>query len=363
MQFVAYSDKIVCRSNKLYFCNWGMNMKKLIYILLIIAILAGISFTMVPSYLSKAANVNVVEVTVPEGASLNRVSNTLFDKGVIKSKTWFRYKAKAAGVDRKIKPGVYSIPSNANLDEIFALLEKGIPDTPVILTIPEGYTLYQIAQRVEELGFGTKDEFLESTKKYFQSGEYSFDTEELFFELEGYLYPDTYHFTDRQTVDDVVNRLTATMEKVFTEEYKNRAKELDLSIHQVLTIASLIEREAQHDGERATVSGVILNRLKKNMILQIDATVIYGVGEGREHKTELYMSDLEKITPFNSYKVAGLPPGPIASPGKESIHAALYPEEHDYLYYVLSEKEDGHVFTKTHDEHLIYVAKYRNRKK
>src|SRR5690606_22891964 len=117
----------------------------------------------VPSYLSTSVNVNDVEITVPEGASLNSVSNTLFDKGIIKSKTWFRYKAKAAEVDRKIKPGIYSIPSNSSLDDIFALLEKGNPDKPLILTIPDGFTLYQIAQRVEELGFGTKEEFIEAT--------------------------------------------------------------------------------------------------------------------------------------------------------------------------------------------------------
>jgi len=153
------------------------------------------------------------------------------------------------------------------------------------------------------------------------------------------------------------------MDNIFTDEYKNKADELNLSIHQVLTIASLIEREAKHDGERSAVSGVIYNRLEKRMLLQIDATVIYGVGEGKKHKADIYKSDLDKSTPFNSYKVTDLPPGPIASPGKASIHAALYPEDHDYLYYVLSEKEDGHIFTKTYAEHLKYVAQYRNRNK
>lgn len=338
-------------------------MRKLLYILVLAMILAGASVLFVPSYLSISANSNSVEITVPEGASLNSVSNTLSNKGIIKSKAWFRYKAKAAQVDRKIKPGTYSIPSNSTLEDIFALLEKGIPDEPVVLTIPEGFTLYQIAQKVEDTKLGTKDEFIEATEKYFDNGNYDFDTKDLYFNLEGYLYPDTYHFTERQTVDDVVNRLAQTMDGVFTEEYKNRAKELDLSIHDVLTIASLIEREAKHDGERTAISGVIYNRLKENMILQIDATVIYGVGEGREHNSDIYQSDLDKVAPFNTYKVNGLPPGPIASPGKASIHAALYPEDHEYLYYVLSPEEDGHVFSKTFSEHQINTSKYRNRNK
>jgi len=338
-------------------------MKKTLYILIFIGILTFVSILFIPSYLSTSTNVNAVEITVNQGASLNSVSNTLFDKGIIKSKTWFRYKAKAASVDRKIKPGTYLIPSNSTLDDIFTLLEKGIPDEPVILTVPEGFTLYQIAQKVEELGFGTKDEFIEATELYFNNTNYDFDTKDLYFNLEGYLYPDTYHFTEKQTLNDIITRLAQTMDNIFTDEYKNRAEELNLSIHEILTIASLIEREAKHDGERSAVSGVIFNRLERGMPLQIDATVIYGVGEGKEHKSIIYQSDLDKTTPFNSYKITDLPPGPIASPGKASIHSALYPEEHDYLYYVLSEKEDGHVFTKTYTEHLRYVAKYRNRNK
>jgi len=338
-------------------------MRKILYILILIGILIVASILFVPSYLSTSTNQNTVEITVPPGSSLNSVSNTLFDKGVIKSKTWFRYKAKAADVDRKIKPGAYSIPSNSTLDDIFTLLEKGIPDEPIILTIPEGFTLYQIAEKVEDLGFGTKDEFIQATEQYFDNGNYEFNTKDLYFNLEGYLYPDTYHFTEKQTVDDIVYRLAQTMDNIFTDEYKARADELDLSIHQVLTVASLIEREAINDEERATISGVIYNRLQKGMLLQIDASVIYGTGKGKEHNSDIYQSDLDKVAPFNTYKVLGIPPGPIASPGKASIHAALYPETHQLLYYVLSENEDKHVFSKTFSQHQINVNKYRNRNK
>jgi UPF0755 protein len=162
--------------------------------------------------------------------------------------------------------------------------------------------------------------------------------------------------------EDIVNQLARTMDNVFTEEYTKKARELGFSKHEVLTIASLIEREAKHNDERATIGGVIYNRLKKDMLLQIDATVIYGMGKGKEHKT-VYQSELDKPGPFNTYTEKGLPPGPIASPGKESIEAALYPEEHNYLYYVLRPEENEHVFNETYNEHLKDRAKYLNRNK
>lgn len=336
-------------------------MRKLLYILIALGILIGSSALFIPSYLSTTTNADPIEITIPQGASLNYVSNKLYDSGVIKNKLWFKYKAKKVKVDRNIKPGNYLIPPDSTIDNIFDLLEKGVLEEPIVLTIPEGFTLYQIAERVENLGFGTKDEFIQATKKIFETGGYNFSTKDLYFEMEGYLYPDTYHFVERQTVDDIANHLVQTTNNIFTEEYKNKADELNLSIHEVLTIASLIEREAKHDAEKSTISGVIHNRLNINMPLQIDASVIYGVGKGKEHNSDIYQSDLNKKAPFNTYQIDGLPPGPIASPSQTSIVAALYPDNHEYLYYVLSPEEDGHVFSKTHDEHLVNVAKYRNR--
>ncbi|MDI9475986.1 MAG: endolytic transglycosylase MltG [Natronincolaceae bacterium] len=336
-------------------------MKKFLYILVAIMILGIALISFVPSYLSTVNNPDVVEITIPEGASMSYVSNMLFDKGVIRSRLWFRYKAKESQIDQKVKPGTYLIQSNSSFEDIFELLEKGVADEYIVLTIPEGFTLYQTAQKAEELGFGTKEEFIEATEKYFNDN-CDFDTTDLFFKLEGYLYPDTYYFTKNQTVDDIVNQLARTMDNVFTEEYTKKARELGFSKHEVLTIASLIEREAKHNDERATIGGVIYNRLKKDMLLQIDATVIYGMGKGKEHKT-VYQSELDKPGPFNTYTEKGLPPGPIASPGKESIEAALYPEEHNYLYYVLRPEENEHVFNETYNEHLKDRAKYLNRNK
>lgn len=330
-------------------------MKKFILfvIILIVIVLGATSF--LPTYLSKSANKEEVNITIPSGASLSTVTDELYEKGVIRSKLWFRYNGQ--DVARNIKPGSYKIGPDLHIEEIYEIIQKGEQESQIKVTFPEGFILYQFAQRIEEAGLGTKDEFIEATNDYFIGKGYDFDTSNLYFNLEGYLFPDTYYFTEKQTMDDIVSKLASTMEGVFTDEYIKRADELGLSLHQVLTLASLIEREAYNDAERSAVSGVIHNRLDIDMILQIDATVIYGLGQGKEHMTRVLYADLEKDNPYNTYKNIGLPPGPIVCPVRKSIEAALYPEDNDYFYYVLG--DGGHVFAKTYNEHLVNVAKYR----
>ena len=143
---------------------------------------------------------------------------------------------------------------------------------------------------------------------------------------------------------------------VFTDKYKARAKELGLDVNQVVTIASLIEREAANDKERSRIAGVIYNRLKIGMPLQVDAAVIYAVTKGQKNIETVYYDTLKVESKYNTYLNKGIPPGPIASPGKPSIEAALYPEKHDYLYYVAN--GNAHVFSKTYEEHLENVKKY-----
>ncbi len=331
---------------------------KRFFLMLIILFVAGVLGALyLPGYLSASSIESPTIVEVPKGASLAYVSDLLHQQGVIKSKLWFNYQAKANNVDRSIKPGTYTIEPDMTLVEIFELLQKGEQAQQVVLTIPEGFTLYQIAERVEEIGLASADELIAAATEHYTEKGYSFDTAKLFYKLEGYLYPDTYHFNATQTAKDVILRMSKEMEEVFSEEYLRRSEELNLSTHEVLTIASLIEREAYHDQEMKAISGVIYNRLEQNMLLQIDATVIYAIGEGKEHVTRVLYADLESPNPFNTYKHMGLPPGPIAAPSKKAIEAALYPEDHDYMYYVLG--DNGHVFSKTYSEHLINVDKYR----
>lgn len=330
-------------------------MKKILIfvIILLVAIIGALSF--LPNYLSEATNKDIISIVVPRGANLSTVAEDLYENGVIRSRLWFRYMGQDIAMN--IKPGEYEIEAGLEIDDIYEIIQRGEQEEQFEITFPEGYILYQFAQRIEESGLATAGEFIEASNEYFQLKGYTFETSNLYFNMEGYLFPDTYFFTKKQTMEEVLDKLVSTMENVFTDEYKARAEELGLDLHEVLTLASLIEREAYNDSERAAISGVIHNRLEIDMILQIDATVIYGLGEGKEHMSRVLYADLEEDNPYNTYIYPGLPPGPIASPGRKSIEAALYPEDHDYFYYVMG--DDGHVFSKTYDEHRRNISKYR----
>lgn len=325
-------------------------------ILLIVLVVAVGGFFFLPGYLSKTHNTEDVEFRVESGDSLYLVAERLHNMGVIRSRLWFRYKGE--DIATKIRPGTYQIEKGATLDEIYRIIQQGEQEVPVIVTFPEGFILYQFAEKIEESGLGTMDEFIDATEEYYLNNYADlYENSRLYFSLEGYLFPDTYHFSPKQTIPQIVERLVSTTENLWTEEMEMRREELGLTRHQVLTLASLIEREAYDDSERTVISGVMYNRMNIGMPLQIDATVIYGIGEGREHMTRVLYRDYQIDDPFNTYRIQGIPPGPIASPGRNSINAALFPDDHGYFYYVMSER--GHVFAETYQEHLRNVEAYR----
>ncbi|MGM0395501.1 MAG: endolytic transglycosylase MltG [Bacillota bacterium] len=332
-------------------------MKKAILVLLLLILIAGVGgFFLAPGYLDITHHEEDSILTVERGDTLNSVGEKLYDMGIIKSRLWFRYNGE--DVASKIKPGDYLIEKGWSLDDIYEIIQLGEQETQVVVTFPEGFILYQFAEKIQESGLGTIEEFIEATESYYNEHySDSYSNEQLYFSLEGYLFPDTYHFSATQSVSQIVERLVTTTEEVWTDEMESKSQELGMSRHQIMTLASLIEREAFNDEERNTISGVIYNRINTGMPLQIDATVIYGIGEGKEHMTRVLYDDLEKDNPFNTYRNQGMPPGPIASPGKNSIFAALNPESHDYYYYVMG--DNGHVFAETYDEHLRNVEEYR----
>ena len=333
-------------------------MKKILLFLFLFVVVVSIgSYLFLPGYLSEVGHDTPTEVVVPRGASLNHVSEILYDKGIIRSRLWFRYVAQSEGLDRSIRPGTYVIDPNLHIFDVMEILQQGENEEPVIVTIPEGFSVYQISQRVEASGLASSEEFLEATREFLEAEGYDFSIEDIYYEMEGYLYPDTYHFSPSQTPYSIVRRMASSMDNVFTQDYLERAEELDLTVHEILTLASLIEREASFNEEKAKISGVIHNRLDIDMALQIDATVIYGLGRGEEHISRVLYAHTEEFTPFNTYRITGLPPGPIGAPDRTSIEAALYPEDHNYLYYDLG--ENGHVFSETLSEHNRNVANYR----
>jgi UPF0755 protein len=334
-------------------------MRKSILILILIAIIILISAITLPRYLSKTTNNEEVKIVVEQGDNLRDIANKLYELGVIRSRNYFYYKGKSIGND--IKTGEYKVEPNMTFEEIYKLLTIGGEIYTINVTFPEGFTLYQFATKLEENGLVDKEKFIAATENYFDeslSGEV--DNKDMYFSLEGYLFPDTYFFSKNQNEADIVAMLTRTLNDKWTQEMEDQLIKMDRTKHEILTIASLIEREAYNDDERATIAGVIYNRLEVGMPLQIDASVIYGKGKGKEHSSVLTKNDLIEPNPYNTYVNVGLPPGPIASPGLNSIIAALYPEEHEYFYYVMG--ENGHVFSKTYEEHLKNVENYRNMK-
>jgi UPF0755 protein len=270
------------------------------------------------------AGAPLVELRIPEGASITRVGQLLEEKHLIRSAGYF--KKVATGT---ILPGIYAFSPSDTPEAIYQKLNHGeVAATRV--TIPEGFTLKKIAARLKERGVLPDDaEFLQLAEG-----------------LEGQLFPDTYAFAKNITPKEVLSLLTGQFEK--------QTKSLSLT-PEALIVASLIEREAEIDEDRPRIAAVIYNRLKKNMRLQIDATVQYALPE---HKGRLLFSDLKINSPYNTYLHAGLPPGPICNPGLPSIKAALAPEKHDFLFYVQGTSK-GHIFAKTFAEHRANIARVR----
>lgn len=303
-----------------------------------------------------AANGAEQEITVSKGSSVKAIADQLDQKGIIKNANVFAIYCKLSDKASKIKAGKYMLSSAMTVEEIVNKLASGKAQIDSMrFTIPEGFELRQIADRLEADGLINKDKFYAAIKK----SDLDYDFLKLIpnreNKLEGYLFPDTYEVFKNATEEDIINKMLNRFDQVFTEEYRQRAKELNMTLDEVITLASIIEREAKLDKERTTISAVFHNRLKKKIKLQSCATVQYLL---KEQKEVLTYKDLEIDSPYNTYIYAGLPEGPIASPGAKSIHAALYPENVDYLYFVAN-NDGSHVFTKTYQEHLNAQNKIR----
>ncbi|WP_139904699.1 endolytic transglycosylase MltG [Clostridium thermarum] len=290
-------------------------------------------------------------------------SDLSFDKGVeqlakrsiIRSEKAIDLYARFLKLKSNFKAGNYIIKGKSTIEDLLLKLQSGISDFKII-TIPEGYSLYKIGEILENYGIISKNELLNASLSDINPTDLILEQPDVIYDLEGYLFPDTYYIPIDADKNKIISIMYENFLRVFSEEYRERAKELGLTVNQVITVASLIEKEAANDAERAKIAGVIYNRLKINMPLQIDAAVIYANTFGERSLNPITKAHLKADSKYNTYVYKDLPPGPIASPGKPSIHAALYPETHDYLYYVAG--PDGHVFSKTYEEHLKNINKY-----
>lgn len=333
----------------------------LLSLFLIVLIGSGIGVLL---YISKALqpvepSSDPVVIQVEPGMNSGEIAQLLEDNGLIRSAKIFRLYLSFQDKGNRMQAGKYEMYPGQSLDDIIVQLESGdvIPIEMIRITIPEGFTVKQIAERI-----GSMDAWDEQTVLQLVSQKDLFDFDildhipddpSLLYALEGYLFPETYDFAPGTTEEEVVRALlemTANKLKLLPEGWEKRLQELNINFHEMMTIASMIEREVVVDHERPIVAGIIYNRLNAQMRLQIDATVQYALGEQKE---VVYTEDLKVNSPYNTYEHDGLPPGPIASPSLKSIEAALYPEQTEYYYYVT--KKDGsreHYFAKTYAEHL-----------
>jgi UPF0755 protein len=296
-----------------------------------------------------------VTVEIPSGSSTRDVSLLLATHHLIKDPTFFRYYARYRGLDAQIKGGEYQLSPAMTPDQILTKLSRG----EVVIhrfTVPEGLTVAQVADLLAGKGLVNREKFLQLAAASTLNAAYLPKDVKLAQPLEGYLFPSTYDYKQGVTEAELLQMMYAGWENSFPPELQARAKELGMTVHEALTLASIIEKEAQVAEERPVISGVYMNRLHEGMKLDADPTVRYAVAKPQGQA--LTVADLEVDSPYNTYKRAGLPPGPIAAPGAASIKAALNPQKHDFWYFVA--KEDGtgqHYFATTLAEQNANVAK------
>lgn len=324
-------------------------MKKVIILSLILVIALGIGgmfyFKSATSHPFRGNDEIVVEVK--KGYTFYNILEDLDKKKAIINPSLIKAYVKINKISPKIIPGNFKVPSTATIEEFVKILgNSNLTGDNITVTIPEGYDIEAMGKAFEEKGLFSKNDFIKAVKEY-SLPTYIEKRQGRKYELEGFLFPDTYKFNKGISPKEVIK----IMNDKFNEEITSLSKNYEIKnedIYKLVTMASIVEKEAVKKEERAIVASVFYNRLNIKMKFQSCATVLYSLGE---HRDKLYEKDLEVQSPYNTYKVDGLPVGPIASPGRESIIAAIEPAKTNYIYFV--SKNDGtHFFTNDYNEFL-----------
>lgn len=290
-------------------------------------------------------------VQVTPGMNARQIGLKLQQMGIIRRAWTFEWIVRWKGWSNRLQPGQYELRPNMSPLQIARTIAEGRVATSWV-TIPEGYTVRQIAQLLEERGVTDAEEFRRLATTEGDTFQASFPLPK---NLEGYLFPNTYRFPRGTDPRQAIQTMISLLDREVYRRYHAEIEQSGFFFHGILTIASLIEREAKVPEDRARISAVIRNRLKRGMKLEIDATVLYALGK---HKPRVLYRDLEVDSVYNTYRRKGLPPGPIANPGIACIGAALRPAGVDYLYYV-ARPDGSHIFTRTLEEHHVAVARAR----
>lgn len=337
----------------------------LLYIIFVLGVSALLSFAIIKLTNDMFAFVKEdkpVTIVLPEDASIVEVVDIVVEKGLVEYGLFFELFVKISAGDSAFTEGTHELSTNLDYRGILNELAKSTTESSMVetimVTIPEGYTIEQIATLMEEKEVVSYDDFIDTVENYEFSHEFLSKHEDVNYQLEGFLFPDTYEFYIDDEPVSVINKMLNNFETRTWEiiDALEDTDDYDVDLFELVTIASLIEREAVQSAEQATISGVIYNRLASSAYpyLNIDATIQYASG----HREEILQSDLDADGPYNTYTRAGLPAGPISNPGLDAILAAFEPEEHGYYFYV-AESDGYHIFTTNLADHNAAVASVR----
>ena len=293
-------------------------------------------------------------IAIPAGQSFHVTTEALAAANIINSPYKFKLVARLKGYDKKLQAGEYELSANMSPAKILQKMVNG--DVRLYrLTIPEGLNLRQISELVDDAGLASRNRFVAAAT----SAEFASELGLNAATFEGYLFPETYFFPKHISIRAIISTMVNRFRQIFDATWQQRAEELGFSVHQIVILASIIEKETGAPFERPIISSVFHNRLSKKMRLESDPTVIYGL---KDFNGNLKRKHLETPTPYNTYKIKGLPTGPIANPGKASLEAALYPADTKFIYFV-SKKDQTHQFSTNFKDHQRAVQKYQLRRR
>ncbi|HEX7795437.1 MAG TPA: endolytic transglycosylase MltG [Vicinamibacterales bacterium] len=331
-------------------------MKKLVLAVMVLALAAGaVGYYAVRRLNEPFQGYQSAEqfVEIPSGANTRTIGDALIANGIIRDETTYRLALWRSGEARRLQAGEYRFDHPMTPGDVLGKIARG-EVYRVAITFPEGLTIAEMAKIFEAHGLGTAASFTAAANNPALAK--SFDPAAR--DLEGYIFPDTYNVPRRTDATALVHLMVERFEKVLTPELRQTAAERGLNVRQLVTLASIVEKETAQPGERPEVAAVYTNRLKRGMALQCDPTVIYALERTGKYDGNIRKDDLMFDSPYNTYRYPGLPPGPIAAPGKASMEAAAHPSGDDYLYFV-SRNDGSHAFARTLDEHNRNVQQFQ----
>jgi UPF0755 protein len=294
---------------------------------------------------------NVI-IQIRSGQSFRDTARQLTDSGLLHNSIKFRLLARIRRLDTKIQAGEYSLSFRITPNELLDNLSTG-KTILYSVTIPEGYNVYQIGNLLENNEIMDSEVFVAAVLSYERARKAGIEGNS----FEGYLFPDTYRFPKVIDADTVIKAMITRFREVFMPEWEKRSDSIRFSLHEAVTLASIVEKETGDPSERPLIAAVFLNRLKRGIRLESDPTVIYGI---EDFNGNLTRKDLATYTPYNTYRIKGLPPGPISNPGLDSLKSILNPEDKPYLYFV-SKNNGTHHFSRTIKEHNRAVRRYQKK--